>query len=190
MRRTVAAAVIALLVLAACGVPSQDTATKVDAKQVPFGLLDKNRGAAVGDRSGDRDVVIFLTREGRLVRAVRKVPPPVTFDALLELLKQGPTSTELDQGTRSAVPDDDTFESVELAGGTAIVNLGKPFTAPSSAEQVLALAQIVWTLTARPGVGQVQFTLGDAGIEIPVANGTVTTDPVSRDDYLPLAPNS
>jgi hypothetical protein len=187
-RKVVAGIVVALVAATACGVPSQDSATKTDDSQVPFGLLDRDRGAAVGDDTGDRDVAIFLARDGRLVRAVRRMPPPVTLDALLEALKAGPTSAELDEDTRSAVLDDDTFESVAIAGGTAVVDLSRPFTGRSSTDQVLALAQIVWTLTARPGVGQVLFTLGDQSIEIPTADGRVVTTPVSRDDYGTLAP--
>jgi hypothetical protein len=180
---------VVALALAGCGVASQDSAEKTDPREVPFGLLDRNRGAEVGDRSGDRDAVVFLTKDDRLVRTVRSLPPPVTLDALLESLKQGPSSAELSDGVRSAVPDDNTFESAELSGGTALVDLGKPFTAASTEEQVLALAQIVFTLTARPGVGQVQFTIEDAAIEIPVGDGSVTSQPVSRDNYLTLAPN-
>ena len=182
-------ALVGFVTLAGCGVASQDSAEKTDPQQVPFGLLDRNRGAEEGGRSGDRDAVVFLTKDGRLVRTIRRLSPPVTLDGLLEALKQGPTRTELSDGVRSAVPDDNTFESAALAGGTALVDLGKPFTAPSNADQVLALAQIVFTLTARPGVGQVQFTLQDATIETPRADGTVTTGPVSRDDYVTLAPN-
>jgi spore germination protein GerM len=75
-----------------------------------------------------------------------------------------------------------------LNGGTAIVDLSRPFTALSGSDQLLALAQIVFTLTSRPGIGQVQFTLGGAAIDIPRANGSLTPSPVSRDDYGPLSP--
>lgn len=189
MKRVARLALVALVVLAGCGVASQDSAEKTDPQQVPFGLLDRNRGAEESGRSGDRDAVVFLTGNGRLVRTIRSLAPPVTLDGLLDALKQGPTRAELEDGVGSAVPDDNTFESAALVGGTALVDLGNPFTAPSNADQVLALAQIVFTLTGRPGVGQVQFTLQDATIETPRADGTVTTGPVSRDDYLRFAPN-
>jgi spore germination protein GerM len=130
---------------------------------------------------------VFLNENGKLYRATRKVKPPVNFDELLRELKDGPTRAELAGGVRSAVPDDDTFESATFSGGTAIVDLAKPFNARSSNDQLLALAQIVYTMTARPGVGQVQFTLQGSSIDTPRADGTVTTGPVSRNDYLPLA---
>jgi hypothetical protein len=187
-KRVLIAIVVGVLGASGCGVPSQDSATKTDAGEVPFGLLDRHRGVVPGEQSGDRDVVVFLTNGGRLTRAVRRVPPPVTLASLLEALKEGPTRTELAAGTRSAVLDDDTFGSIGVTGGTAVVDLSRPLTGRSSADQVLALAQIVWTLTARPGIGQVLFTSGDQSIEIPTGDGRVVTTPVSRDDYSSIAP--
>lgn len=172
----------------ACGVPSQDTATKTNPKDVPFGLLNENSGVNQIDQSGARDIVVFLAKNGRLVRAERKLAPPVTFERLLDKLAQGPTPSEVATGTRSALPDGESFQSVTLNGGTATVDLSPPFTALSGSDQLLALAQIVFTLTSRPGIGQVQFTLGGAAIDIPRANGSLTPSPVSRDDYATLSP--
>ncbi len=42
------------------------------------------------------------------------------------------------------------------------------------------------TATARPGVGQVRFTLDGQPVEVPHADGSVGTDAVSRDDYAAL----
>ena len=189
-RRGIALAVIVgvALVASACGVPSHDTAEKTNPKDVPFGLLDENSGVDPNDQFGDRDVVVFLAKNGRLIRAERKLAPPVTLERMLSQLAQGPTRAEVADGIRSALPDDETFQSVALTGGTATVDLGQPFTALSGSDQLLALAQIVWSLTSRPGIGQVQFTLNGAAIDIPRANGSLTPSPVSRDDYLPLAP--
>ena len=53
---------------------------------------------------------------------------------------------------------------------------------------MLALGQLVLTATARPGVGQVRFTLEGLPVQVPTADGTVTSDPLSRDDYLALLP--
>jgi Sporulation and spore germination len=172
----------------ACGVPSSDSATKTNPKDVPFGLLDENSGVDPINQFGDRDVVVFLAKNGRLVRAGRKLAPPVTLERLLGKLEQGPTRAEVAAGTRSALPDDESFRSVNLVGGTATVDLTQPFTALSGNDQLLALAQIVFTLTARPGIGQVLFTLGGAAIDIPRANGSLAPDTVSRDDYQPLSP--
>ncbi len=44
------------------------------------------------------------------------------------------------------------------------------------------------TATARPGVGQVRFTLEGLPVQVPTADGTIASDPLSRDDYLALLP--
>ncbi len=174
--------------VSACGVPSHDTATKANPKDVPFGLLNENSGVDPINQFGDRDVVVFLAKNGRLVRAGRKIRPPVTIERLLDRLARGPTRAEVAAGTRSALPDGESFQSKDPVGGTVTVDLSAPFAALSGNDQILALAQIVFTLTARPGIGQVQFTLGGAATDIPRANGSLTPSPVSRDDYAPLAP--
>ena len=191
MKRTAwLVALIGFVVLVGCGVVSQDSAEKTDPQQAPFGLLDRNRGAEVGGRSGDREAVVFLTKDDRLVRTIRSLAPPVTLDGLLESLKQGPTRTEL-RGRSALARCPTTTRSSRpcSAGGTALVDLGKPFTAPFNADQVLALAQIVFTLTARPGVGQVQFTLQDATIETPRARRVRDYGSGLADDYVTLAPS-
>jgi spore germination protein GerM len=53
-------------------------------------------------------------------------------------------------------------------------------------EQLLAVAQLVCTLTARPGVGPVSFTLEGAPVDVPTGDGSLTSGPVSRDDYADL----
>ena len=53
-------------------------------------------------------------------------------------------------------------------------------------EQLLAVAQIVCTLTGRPGVGQVSFTLQGARLAVPKGDGSLVSSPVARDDYAGL----
>ncbi|HEX2849142.1 MAG TPA: GerMN domain-containing protein, partial [Acidimicrobiales bacterium] len=54
-------------------------------------------------------------------------------------------------------------------------------------EQVLALAQIVFTLSEIPDVARVQFTLAGSPIEVPTPAGS-TTGPVTRDAFPTIAP--
>ncbi len=48
--------------------------------------------------------------------------------------------------------------------------------------------QLVCTFTARAGIGQVAFTLSGAPVDVPRGDGSLTADPVSRDDYAELLP--
>jgi len=176
--------------VAGCGVPTHESATKVESENVPFELLEPDRGVDAGAEAGAEDVVLYFVRTGRLVRASRRLPVSPTAGRVLASLREGPTTAEGSAGARSALPAQNSVRSVSLAGGTATVDLARRFTTLSSSDQLLALAQIVYTLTARPGIGQVRFTLQGESTEVPRANGSLTSARVSRDDYAPLAPEN
>ena len=122
------------------------------------------------------------------MQTTRKLPPASTLSRLLDALGRGPNRNEVDAGLRSALPDESRFPDVSVSRGTATVDLGRRFTALSGEDQVIALAQLVYTLTAQPGIGLVRFTLQGEPTEVPRANGSLTSGPVSRDDYATVAP--
>lgn len=175
------------LAIASCGVPTDRSATKVPARDVPFGLLNKNSGVSTPS-SGEERAVIYLARNDKLVAAPRNIGRPVTLDSLLDTLRAGPTSGEVSAGVRSALPASRSVRLVALARGTATLDLDRRFTTLSAGDQVLALAQIVFTVTGRPGVGLVRFTQGRVAIEVPRGNGALTSARVARDDYIGFAP--
>jgi hypothetical protein len=175
--------------VSACGVPSQGSAERVDDDRVPYHLLDKNSGGiADSEQLGTSDALIYLARGGRLLPTARSLPPPLTLVRLLRSLGRGPTSPEVGAGIRTALPVGDTPTDVTVERGTATVGLPASFTDLSRLDQVLALAQIVYTVTGQPGIGQVQFTLDGTPADIPRADLSLTAEPVTRDDYLTLAP--
>jgi spore germination protein GerM len=72
---------------------------------------------------------------------------------------------------------------VTTARGTATVDLAEAFTLAGQEDQAAAIAQLVYTLTARPGIGRVAFTLDGEVVEVPRGDGTLTTDALTRDDF-------
>jgi spore germination protein GerM len=78
---------------------------------------------------------------------------------------------------------------VELTGGVATVSLTRAFADVEADAQLLAIGQLVCTLTARPGTGQVRFTLDGTDIDVPRQDGSLTAEPVTRDDYRDLIAN-
>jgi hypothetical protein len=175
MRTRFVIALVALAVLVgltACGVPTHDSASKVRTKDVPFGLLNRENGSSVAGDSGHEEALVYFAKNGRLVASSRRLQPPVTVQNALRALSAGPNRLETAAGLR-----------------TARVDLARPFTSLSSSDQIVALGQIVYTVTARPGVGLVRFTLLGAPTEVPRADGSLTAGRVSRDDYLALAPS-
>ena len=92
-------------------------------------------------------------------------------------------------GLSSAIPAPEAVGTVSLAGGQATVALGVQFAAAPAPAQLLAIAQIVFTATGVEGVVGVRFSIGGAPIGIPLPDGTVTAEPVSRDAFPNLAPS-
>lgn len=186
LRRGVVIAI--LLASTACGVPTHDSAKKLSAKDVPFELLNKRAGPLASAPVGAEEKLVYFARDLRLVPTARKLPPSSSLSELLGSLGRGPNRNEVAAGLRSALPDESTFPDVSVSRGTATVDLGRRFRALSGNDQVIALAQLVYTVTGQPGVGLVRFTLVGAPTDVPRANGSLTSGPVSRDDYLAVAP--
>jgi spore germination protein GerM len=179
---------VALATLGGCGIQSEDRAQRFDDDKVPFELLDENSGVDPSDELGNQDVSVYLARGGRLIQESRSIQPPVSLTGLLRSLRRGPTREEAAAGIRTALPDENAVQSARLEGGLATVDLTEALVDLPTGDQGLALGQIVWTLTGIPGVGQVRFTRDGASVEVPRPDGTLTSDPVSRDDYAALVP--
>ncbi|HYH51235.1 MAG TPA: GerMN domain-containing protein [Acidimicrobiia bacterium] len=186
-RRT--ASVIAGLVavvLAGCGIP-QDSAPTV----LPGGVV--NPALAAGDgqpQAGaavrpEADAQIFLVQAEQLV-SVRRVAPRGDLAGVLTLLLQGPTEAEFAAGSRTAISPQTTLRSARLDGDTAVVDLSGALVEVGGEEQILAVAQIVLTATAVAGVGQVRLLLEGQAVEVPRADGTLTSDALRAADYAGL----
>lgn len=189
MTARAAVAATILLALAACGVPTDDEARVTDPAEVPFGLLDADRRARTDvERSGPTvvEVYLFAETEAALIPVARRVEDPTLMTALAEL-ERGPTDAEAAAGLRSALDESDVVIAADVSGDTATVDLAEGFSAISGADQLVAIAQTVFTATARPGVDQVAFLLDGRPIEIPRGDGSLTSGAVSRDDYADSA---
>jgi len=183
------AGVAALTALAACGVPTEDTAQIEDDAEVPFGLLDEattTTPPATGLTPTGTSLQICLLRDDGLARVRRAGPATPTLSDVVELLAAGPTPEELAHDITTAIADDAVVTDVDAAHGIAEVDLTRAFAADAGARQALAVAQIVCTLTSQPGIGQVTFTLDGDPVDVPRGDGSTTSDPVSLDDYRQL----
>ncbi|MGH9010748.1 MAG: GerMN domain-containing protein [Acidimicrobiia bacterium] len=194
MRRPKAAGLVAVVVavgLAGCGVPPDDSATLAAPASVPFDLLGQAPSvtATTLQFAQTEKATLFLVQGERLAPVQRELPAPVSVESVLEALVAGPTSTEVQLGLRTALlTTPGLMRSGGVSGGIAIIDLGQPFTEIAGRDQIVALAQIVSTVTGLPGVGRVRFTLDGIPVGILRGDGAVTTETVSRDDYATLAP--
>jgi len=184
----VSCAALAAGLVTACGVPQDDEPRALDPAEAPFDVFQEEPTAAP---TGDDRAALYFVREDRVVRQLRRVAAPADVEAVLDLLLEGPTPAQVEDGIRSALPSTFTVEDVDLeASGVAVVTLGGSSTQISTSP--LAFAQVVATLTS-PGLAtSVRFRLD--GEDLPVLRGdaSVTEDPVDRRDYAELlaAPGS
>jgi spore germination protein GerM len=186
-----AALAVAALMLAGCGVPPDDHATLAAPDSVPFDLLGQAQSvtATTLPFAQTEKATLFLVQGERLAPVQRELPAPVSVESVLEALVTGPSSTEVQLGLRTALlTTPGLVRSGGVTGGIATIDLGQPFTEIAGRDQIVALAQIVSTVTGLPGVGRVRFTLDGNPVGILRGDGAVTTETVSRDDYATLAP--
>ena len=178
--------VVVPLLVVACGVPDDGGVQVVDREGVPFGLLE-DEGGTTATPDGTAAVEIFLVAgdAGVLLPVERRVERP-SLRGVLDELAAGPTAPEAESGIRSPMSDGDFVAASGLDGGIASVDLTEDFASLSGDDQLLAIGQVVLSLTARPGVGRVAFTLAGDRVEVPRGDGSLTSGSVSRDAYLPL----
>lgn len=186
-----AAGMVAAVALAGCGVPPDDQATLAARDSVPFDLLGQTPSvtATTLPFAQTEKATLFLVQGERLAPVQRELPAPVSVESVLEALAAGPTSTEVQLGLRTALlTTPGLVRSGGVSGGIATIDLGPPFNEIAGRDQIVALAQIVSTVTGLPGVGRVRFTLDGNPIGVLRGDGAVTNETVSRDDYATLAP--
>ena len=181
-----------LLLAAACGVPEDGAAVVTGDDDVPFGLLAPSTTTTSTTSTTappvipDRIVDVCLVLQDGVVPVERTLERRRTLDEVVEALRRGPTQTEQRFGLSTALPAPEAVGTVVLSGGTATVALGEPFSLAPAPQQVLAVAQLVCTLTGQPGVGRVQFLFDSLPVQVPLPDGSLSAGSVSRDDYAPL----
>jgi spore germination protein GerM len=189
----VAAVLAAAITFAGCGVPVDRSPAALPRNGIPFGLLRPSRPSTTTTSTPSpvqATVAIFLvTSSGHLVAVTREVPAAQeSLAAVLGTLVRGPTNTEAAAGLSSSVPAQTTILGAVIGtGGVATVNLGGTFGQLVGQAQIQAVAQIVFTATALPGVTSVAFELVGQAVDVPVASGAQVPT-ANRTQFAPLAP--
>jgi spore germination protein GerM len=189
-RRPHLPALLLVLVLAllgvACAVPEQDHAQVPPDDSVPFGLLDDDVPPLLPPVSGAENEATSLcfVDDDRLVSIDTALEPPVDLSAVVDALAEPPGDPS--SGSLRTAVGGPLVRDIGLVAGVARVDLLPAITALGGDEQLLAIAQLVCTLTAQPGVGPVSFTIGGSPIDVPTGDGSLNSGPVSRDDYADL----
>ncbi|MGY5883515.1 GerMN domain-containing protein [Modestobacter lacusdianchii] len=179
MRRPFAVLAAFLVLVAGCGIGTQDRPERLTLTEAPT-------SRATGPGPGAVELEVFFVRGAELEPVTRSAPAqdPTT---LLEVLVAGPTRAEVLSGLRTAIAPQTETVPTGLVERRLQVDLPVELTDVSGGNQLLTFAQLVWTLTTLPTVGEVRFTSGGVPVEVPTDEG-LTGAPVDRDDYRSVAP--
>jgi spore germination protein GerM len=177
--RVLAALLCALTVLAGCGVEPQ-------ARPEPL-TIPAPQSSQPGQRAETgQSLRVYLVRGTGLVPVERAVDD-VTPSAALAALIDGPTRVEVIGGLRTALAPQQLSVDEGLPGGLTSVAVSREFTDITGGNQLLAVAQVVWTLTELPGTTEVRFLVEGVPVEVPTDTG-LTDQPVARDNFASVAP--
>ncbi len=187
-----------MILLSGCTVATQGEFERIPQSDIPFGLANPvtpststtTTSSTTQETSDvvDQPVDLFFVASSSVVRVQRNVASPATVAQVLALLAEGPANEPAYAGLRSALPMNLQAE-VTVTRGVAEVDATRAFLAAlQPIDQRLAIAQMVLTLTSRPGVGQVIFTVDGIPIAVPRGRGDLVEagTPVTFDDYANL----
>lgn len=175
------------VLLAACGVGLDAAPNVVNRKDVPFGLL-RPAPPTTAARAARQFATIYLAGPTRLVAASRAVPAPATLRGILDALGEGPTSVQASRGLDSPISTAAPLTLVRDAAGTVTVSVAATFVKLAEPDQAVAVAQLVYTLTAFPTVTAVELRIANRAAKVPTGKGTLSHGPLVRADYVTLAP--
>jgi hypothetical protein len=182
-------AVLVLLGLAGCGVPSSGEPTTIPASEVPYGLASPTPSAS--SSSAEQTMlaeagIYLVTADDVLVRSGRELPDgrlETQLDGLLEQLAIGPSAQELADELTTALPPEVELEVSDVEQGTVTVDIAGPVDLPTGAESRLAVGQIVLTATSLPDVEEVRLNFQGEPIDAPLPDGELTSQPLTADDF-------
>lgn len=179
------AVLAATLLLGGCTLGVQD-------RPVPFDATSTATPSSTVSDPGDvwrvRSVEVFLVHDDRLIKVHRDVAVQAGERPAVAALVSPVTESEAHEGLRTALPTPIGSLEVTLDGKTARVGLPKGFDDIGVPDQILGVAQIVYTLTAVGGVDAVQFIKGGEPVAVPNGAGRLMPGPVDRSDYAVIAP--
>lgn len=186
-RATTAVALLVAL-LAGCGAPSSSGVHEIADEDVPFGLLDEQRQALTEPSPDQVLVAVFLVAEGDVLFPALRSVDDDSLASVLEQLERSLDATETAAGLTNPLAERDAVLGVQVDGGLVTIDLSEEIGELGTSDQLLAIAQLVRTATSRTGVTGVAFTLDGRAIEVPTADGSLTSEPVTAEDYARFSP--
>jgi len=175
------ALVLALAVgLAACGDDSDDTS---DDTTTTTSASPTTAAAASGS-----DVAVYFLRDEQVATAGRAAEGEDVATQAIEGLLAGPTDDEAGIGLSSEVPEGTELLGVDVADGTATIDLSDEFQSGGGSLSMQArVAQVVFTLTQFPTVDDVTITIDGESVE-GIGGEGVPASGLTRAEFESLTP--
>jgi Sporulation and spore germination len=178
---------VAAALCAGCGVGVDATPHLMNNKDVPFGLLSPAPSTTAPPSSG-QFVTLYLAGAARLVATSRELSTPVSIGRVLHALGEGPTPKQAAAGLQSPLSTAAPLSLSNSSGTRVTVDLSSSFTKLTEQDQVIAIAQLVYTLTLFPGITHVGVRIDGRRAKVPTDDGTLSGSPLGRGSYAAVAP--
>ena len=187
---TIAVIVAGGLALSACGIPTQRSASPISTGGTRISLPHTQPTISPCTKSGCVPIdVYFVAASGHLRPAGRVVPRDATLTTIIRSLLSGPTTAEQALGIRTALGAGIQLlsASVTTHKKSATLDFNTHFFTLSGTQEVVGVAQVVYTVNSiMPGAG-VTFEIDGGPIEVPVESGALaTTIAVHESQYASL----
>ena len=180
------------LVAVACGIPTQDAPSAISKDAVPFNLLSPSSPttttATVPPVASVSEPIYLVAPTQHLSPVFRNIAPPANLTQIIGALLEGPTSAEASIGLQSSLTGKSSDVVVTVVNGIATVNFTTNPVQVVGPSQILAIAQVVFTAMAQPGITGVLFEIAGTAVEVPTAGGAQVPGPVTDNTYAPQAP--
>ncbi len=172
----------AVATLAGCSISAQSAPVPVDAPTATTPTPAPSRAGV------PLTIQVYLVRGERLARITRTVPPGAGLEPSFVGLSVPVTSSQAAMGIRSALPVASSPMKGQVVDGVARIDLPTGFERISVHDQSLAMAQLVFTVTANSLATSVQLVQGSRSLPMPSPSGQLITRPVTRQDYAAYDP--
>ena len=210
LKRLVTIVVAFAAVLVGCGIPDHgqvstiqgkdlrqlgDTIPPTSTSTIPPSTVDPTTTTTTAIDTATtiatEDVTLYFISGGQLKGYSRPLARPASTNAVLSALQEGKPAGDAFVGIRSAVPtkDQSLLGVTDDGSGVATIHLPQGFFEQIPPEdQLLAIGQLVLTITEVRGIGQVLFVQDGQARGVPRGSGGITdgTEPLARRDYQDL----
>ncbi len=176
-----------MLAVAGCSVGAEESAHRLDL-EVDRGVLTTPNGDTQIPEPDSIALSVYLVRDNRLVHVTRELTNrgSSSLESVVTYAIAGPTAPEARSGIWSAIPPGTSLISTQLQDGVAEIDLSSDFAAIGGTDEILAVAQIVWSVTALTDIDSMVFLLNGTPTSVPGAGGVLISGPIDEDEYREL----